>query len=563
MSTTATRHADYSAPARSPVGPERAAPTPTETWLIRALVAAGVALRLRATLSDASLYWGELAAARNIVARSFSRLLLERTAFGQEASYGYLLAQKAVVSLFGPSDVSLRFFSFLTSVIVLGLFVRLTRDYLEGAARVFAVGCLALGVRFVMINPTFKPLASVDVAATLGLMVLAHDLLVRPATLRRSLAAGVIGFLLMWFAEAAALVTVAVVIALIVAAIRAKDTGRIARLMPAFALWIAGAATAAIVTYMVTPPDVRASLHDLYASGAPPAFPHVKGEVLWLWDRLVNAAGREIMQYYAPWAFVVAMAVGIVPLVRRNVDMALLLLLPAVVTILAAAAGLYVFQSLYVAFLFPAFFIFAAAGLDVVRALLARAAPTLGTAWMAACFVIPVWAIVQYPPPYRVEETRPVLAYVRDHRQPGDAIYGFFAASHALAFYGPRYGMQPADVVMGDCHYGEARQYFAELDRFRGRPRLWLIFTHDLPRYRARNEIVNYLNHIGTQRDSIVVGGSGLPSLPSGAWAYLYDLSDSTKLASMTAAAMPLLRNVPADQQYRCGVGLISPSEKP
>jgi len=526
--------------------------------LVLVAVAIGVLLRTWQFVGDTSLYWGELALARNIEARSLIRLLTERTAFGQGSAFGYLAMQKAIVSVFGSNELTHRLFPFLASVLSLWLFRKLANLYLTGSARVFAVVSFALGFPFILITSPFKPLCTVDTAATLVLFLVAHDLLSHPATIKRSVRAGVLGFAMMWFAEAAAILSVALVAVLCLSAIRQRNWTQCATWLPAFAFWLVGAAAAPWLAYGMTDAATRAVLHDLYAGGTLPALPHLWTQAIWLWNRMYDALGPDLFHYRMRTAYIVIIVLGLWPLWQQRSMRALLLLAPIVAAVVASGFGWYIFQSFYLAFLFPYFFVLSAMGLDFVRQQLSKLAAPAGLAWMAGWTLLPVAAIAQYPPPYRVEEMKPVLQYVRAHWQPGDALYGFFATSHALAFYGPKLGFQTSDMLVGTCHHGEAHKYFEEVDTFRGRPRVWAVFTHDLARYQARAEVLNYLNRIGTLRDSVINGPPALPTFVVGAWAYLYDLSDSTKLASVTAQTMPLLRPTKASRGFMCGGGMLA-----
>ena len=288
----------------------------------------------------------------------------------------------------------------------------------------------------------------------------------------------------------------------------------------------------------------------------------MKTQIIWLWTRITSVLGPESLHYLAPRASAAIIALGAILMIRRERDACLVLVAPMCTAVLASAFKFYIFRGPYLTFLLPSFFILAAAGVEAIRNRLATVSRPLGVAWMLACMSIPIGAIAQYPPPYRLQEMKPVLAYVSEHRQNGDGIYAFFAAWHAMWYYGPRYGLSPGTYVLGECHDGEAEKYFAELDQFRGKPRVWVIVVHDRGRYQAREEIVNYLARIGTLRDSIVITRPPLAPYVIGAYGYLYDLSDSTRLASTTAAEMPLLRPRRSKAGPTCG-GIRSSAETP
>jgi hypothetical protein len=143
-----------------------------------------------------------------------------------------------------------------------------------------------------------------------------------------------------------------------------------------------------------------------------------------------------------------------------------------------------------------------------------------------------VMAIANKPPPYVVEQFKPVLAYVQSHRQAGDRIYVYSNAYQAVARYGPQFGLATGDYVLGMCNERDNRPFLAEVEQFRGARRGGVIAASVPDFYPARHGIANYLQAIGARRDSI-----SLPSAPpmSPVSAELYDLSDTMRLRAATA----------------------------
>jgi hypothetical protein len=128
------------------------------------------------------------------------------------------------------------------------------------------------------------------------------------------------------------------------------------------------------------------------------------------------------------------------------------------------------------------------------------------------------------PPVYRIEETKPLLRAVAARRRPGDAVYVYYGAAHAVAFYGPGYGLRPGDYFQGGCHRGYVAAYRREIDGFRGRRRLWVIFSHALPRLGEEAAILAHLDRLGGLVLALRVPPHSR-TLGHPAEAFLYDLS--------------------------------------
>ena len=525
--------------------------------LLSGLVAAGVALRLWQYFAGASLVLGEIALARNLTERSVLRLLAEPLSFDQNGAYGYLLILKATISTLGTGELAMRFVPALAGMAALALFVRLARQIIAGPPLLVTVAAFALGVPFLVYTGQIKPYGTMEVAVSLAYSHLALNWLGgepdRPAIMRT----GIGGLGLLWLAQSAILAAIGVGVALAVATLIRQRPAGLRALAPVLGLWGLGGIASVLSYFHTMDAGTRATFRSLFVGGYLPPFPHAKAQVVWLWRVLTEAAGGQF-HYWLPGAFVVAVGLGAFWLFRRNRATLLILLGPVVAAVLASAVGFYPFRLHYLFFVFPAFFVLAGVAVDQVWRFLGTRARPADSIWIAGCLAVPVLALVQNPPVSRLQEMKTVLAHVRDRRQASDAIYVYFGARQAITYYGPRYGFTPADFVVGACHRGQPRGYFREIDQFRGRPRVWALFTHDRGRLRERAEVLNYLDRIGTVRDSIAIVGPPLPPFSVGAFGYLYDLSDATRLASATSDNAPLLQEVTPDPRFPCSSGPIA-----
>lgn len=156
---------------------------------------------------------------------------------------------------------------------------------------------------------------------------------------------------------------------------------------------------------------------------------------------------------------------------------------------------------------------------------------------MALLFAGPAWAFVRVPPPHFVEDHKTVLAFVREHRQPGDAVYVYCYAVEAVERYGAEYGLATSAYRVGGCSAEDRRAFLRDVDRYRGLPRVWVIAGAVPPFQPPRATIENYLSTIGVRRLSVAVP-SEKPLFPVSAT--LFDLSDPARLEAASAATFPL-----------------------
>jgi hypothetical protein len=239
---------------------------------------------------------------------------------------------------------------------------------------------------------------------------------------------------------------------------------------------------------------------------------------------------------------------------RRDRRSAMLLAAPLVVALGGSAAQLYPFKERLVLFLIPSLLLLTAIGFtELAREL--RSARRFALAAAAATTLVlalDARALRAAPPVYRREEITPAIAYLEEHRRAADALYVYYGAVPAFQFYAARDSISAKSYSLGGCHRGDPQSYLPELDVFRGRARVWVLFAHELPRLRERELMTGYLGDIGIVRDSVVGAGRGVDGAATRASLYLYDLSDSTRHRSATAGRSPALSQPKLDPRLRC-----------
>jgi hypothetical protein len=206
---------------------------------------------------------------------------------------------------------------------------------------------------------------------------------------------------------------------------------------------------------------------------------------------------------------------------------------PIVAGLAAAVIGLLPFRHRLALHAVWPILVFAIAGLEAVesrlRARRLRFAPAVAP--LAAAPLVLIVLLAARPPHSSGQETRPVIEELALRWKAGDGLYVYCGARHAIAFYGPRHGL---DVwAASDCNYDEPRAYLRDVDAFRGRSRVWF-FSMLFPGVDA-TIVRSYLRTIGKEEE-VISGVSVAGEGGRGIDVYRYDLSDPTKLAAITAA---------------------------
>ncbi len=508
------------------VSPTDARLTAREWTAVGLLLALGAALRLWQYAADTSLWLDELAVARNVINRSLPELLLTPLDFDQVAPRGFLFVEKLVVWIFGDSDLALRLFPLLCGLSALGLFWAIARRTLQSAAQILALALFACGIPFILLGSQVKQYA-VDLAVALLLIRLTLPLSEAGGSWRRGIALGAVGVLAVWFSHAAVLVLAGLGASLLVLAWYERRP--LGALRWTLVLWFAGCAGATMVSFAATTPAMRDHLRRFWAQGFLPLPPWPLPALRWLWGRYRDLLGTGGLRYPWPGLYALLSLAGLGMIWQRDRRAATLLIGPMIATLMASAVQQYPFGGRLANFFLPVLLL----GIAEATWWLARRIPsrlcTVRALTLSGAVALPVWAIATNPPVYRIEEMKPLLAAVRARWTPGDVVYVSYGAAHAMRFYGPLYGFTHDDYVLGGCHRQHRENYPREIDRFRGQPRVWIVFSHLLGRFDELTPIVNHLDSIGRRLDHIAVASQLSGHAPT-VQAYLYDLSGSPRI---------------------------------
>lgn len=529
------------------------------------LLGLGAALRLWQYAGNPTLWMDELALGNNLLTRPLGLLLGTPLADGQVAPPGFLIVSRAAVVAFGSSEYALRLFPLLCSLASLPLFARLATRLLRPPAALLAIALFALSPGIAIYAAEGKQYAT-DVLVTLALTELTLWWLAAPGA-RRSVALAVGGVVGVFLSQPAVFLLAGLGAALVVGTPRGDRRKPLAPM----AFWVTGAVLSVVHARSRMSSGLMNYMHWFWQEGFLPWPVTSLEDALWPLRTLAGLFGLGL-GYPWPWAYLTLVACGLVSLFRRARRVALLLAGPIAVTLLAAVAQVYPFQLRLVLFLVPGFVLLVAegAGLIAERAgqMVERAPGRAVRALLLPAVAAPVAvSLVRNPPVWHLDEMRPVFAELQRRRQPEDAVYAYYPSWQAVRYYGPRYGLGFEAVEIGACHPRDLHDYLRELDRYRGR-RVWILFASSARRLGERQAMTAYLDAIGVRRDAIEGPPTNRPGAISAreriesrfrTGAYLYDLTDPSRLASTTADRPSLPPAVQMPGGPRCVYGPVVP----
>lgn len=530
----------------------------TPDRVIPALLLAGAALRLWQYAANPALWLDELAAAHNVITRPLPGLLTEPLSDGQIAPPGFLVVSRALVVAFGSSEYVLRLFPLFCSLAALPVMARVARRALAPTGAVLAVALFSLSAGVAVFAADAKQYPC-DVLVILLLTDLALGWLGAP-TRGRLVALAAAGVLLAWFSQPAVFVLAGLGAALLLDG-PAKQRRA---LVPLLVIWAGVAALSLAYARSRMSPGLASFMTWFWREGFMPWPPRSVWDVLWPFAA-VRGVFDELLDFPWPTLYLALALVGAVSLTRRRRAEALLLLLPVCLTLAAAIAHAFPFRVRVVLFVVPTLLLLVAEGAWRLGTLLRPR--LLEHLVPLAAALPPLVMLARNPPVWRFDDARPVFAELERQRRPGDVVYVYYPSWQAIRFYGPRYGLPLEGVELGTCQ-PELRDYLRELDRYRGRDRVWFVNAFEPPRIGETALMLAYLDAIGlrtatiegppTNRPGALASGRRLVARP-GTYAHLYDLSDPVRLASTTAE----LRQLPPSVKFvgvpRCRYGPIIP----
>jgi hypothetical protein len=277
-----------------------------------------------------------------------------------------------------------------------------------------------------------------------------------------------------------------------------------------------------------------------------PVPPHSLADLEWIPRALVKMFSNP---FGLPFPIVAATVflIGLIALFLKNKRHLLMLVAPIALTMLASGAHKYPFGRRLLLFLIPSALLVLAAGLEFILEKKRPYSILVAGAIIALLLVRPAGgATNNMLHPHSRQDIRPIMAYVRDHRQAGDVVYVYHHQRESFQYYATKYGFHENEYVLGIDARDKSKSrvdwhaYETDLDQLRGRERVWLTFSHvrRIQGVREDEFMLQYVSKLGPMLDRIAPEDASSVSeaeeaeqaesgdfTPAPASAYLYDLS--------------------------------------
>ena len=468
------------------------------SWAFWLVVAVGVLLRILRYADNRSLWLDEAFLALNVREKSLGDLLGPLD-FLQSAPAGFLVLEKAIVTILGDDGYGLRALPLAASIAALVLFRGVAVRLLPPFAALLAVTLFAFNDALLYQAAEAKHY-SLDVAVSVGLVyvylvVAPSD---EPIDRRRLFWLTVAGALALWLSFPAVLVVGAIfatLIARVVTSTRAQASiGAILVAGTALLVMFAG-------VYALSRGNVeRLSDRIFVENGDDRTVDPLVADVHEVWSMFVEPGGFLNGTHGLAALLALVGTVGLV--LRRDVTRLALLPLPIALAFAAALVDRYPLGSRYSFFLVPFVILLVAQGaLELVSS--SRRAVLIGSALALFLAGPPVVVGVTnvFDPPER-QAIKPLLAHMAANWRKGDTMFVYRNAQYALRYYtecddcepsgfpwpariappspgheqfAPALESIPPVILVGSQN---GRDPVDEVKRLPARGRVWLLFSH-------------------------------------------------------------------------------------
>lgn len=507
--------------------------------VVGVVLLAGALLRTAQFVSAGSLWHDEIRLAMNVEERGLVDLVSRPLDHDQVAPIGFLALLEAATTVFGASERALRAGPWLLGLAALFLFWRVSRRFLSPISVITGLAVFAFAIGWIWFGTSPKQYGA-DITVTLLLVWLALRWRDDPADLRLGVLGGIGGGAAILLSHPAVIVAFLIALVLVVMWWRSEPRLPAAPVAALTSGWAAGALLVTISSLVTLDGGTDTFMREFHAEGFPPSPADPIAFLLWAPRQLAEALGVGL--YIQPggplWIHVGILcalaAVGLIYLARRHPRFALLLSIPILAGILAAAAQLLPFRVRLAVYAAWPVLVFSMWGIEAIwRSLPGRSRHVATVLAVLVAVPLVLLSTLALRPPLPTQESRGILTELDRRREPNDTIYVACGGRYAVEYYGESAGI--GDWDPGECH-DDLRAYLHEIDAFRGRPRVWVFQTQSHGEAEALKE---YLATIGVVRDSIPD-----PWRFGMADAFLYDLSDADRLASATAETFPIQEEV-------------------
>jgi hypothetical protein len=481
---------------------------PRSELLITLLVAVGCVLRLRAWSVGGSLWLDEVYLALNITGRSFAGLW-QPLDYDQGAPVGFLMLVKAATALFGEGERALRLVPLAAGLLALLAFPRVARAALPATGAAFAVALVAVSPKLISYSAELKQYSSdALITVLLGALTLPHFGPGEPPRTGRLALAGAVA---VWFSHPALFVLAGWGLTLFLVAASRNDRPAIRRLIVVGAAWLASFAVCwwFCLRSLAANHYLLSYWNQFFAPAPPRSIEQLGWYVRAATVPLENPGGMLLADVSFAVPAALLFGVGLAAIWVRRPGLAVALVAPLAITLVASAGRLYPFGGRLLLFATPLLYLGLGAGAAAALAGPAGPAGALSRCVVAAVALAPAGTAVQHAVrPKTVEDHRAAVAHMAERWQPGDRVIVSGMARAAWRYYGRLAGLDVESAEIGRIERGDWNSVRDAVALARGRDRVWAFVAHE--RYGNHKALTWQLDQVGRRLHGFAAPGTAV-----------------------------------------------------
>lgn len=333
-------------------------------WLAFLAIAAGIFVRVAVYLQNRNLMIDEANVARNLYERGFAALAMPLS-YEQYAPPVFLWITKCFTSLINYGEPALRLFPLLAGIASLFVLYRILKELQAGKAAWYAIALMAVGYIFIRYSSELKQYMG-DVLVVLSLILLALRInITTTATRRFAVLWIIIGSLAVWASMPSVFVLAAIGCYYWLQGKGYKSFNTTVMLVGISAVWVLQ-----FVFYYLTILKEQANstyLQNFHMEYFLFATPGNKDELLHNWNvvnGLLNEAGG--FTFLANTLHLLFIAIAIIAAIRKKDNRILLIIIPLMAVVVAAALNQYSLIPRVALFTMPLMLILVAMGFNTI-----------------------------------------------------------------------------------------------------------------------------------------------------------------------------------------------------
>ncbi len=393
------------------------------TWYLAAI---GVFFQINHYLDNLSLWGDEAWLALDLIRRSLSEIFFNKnlSPYYSTPPVGFLLIEKNFMFLFGSNECAFRLFPFICGLTSIFLYRNLLKNYFTSTVTIIALLFFIFCNPWIFYSAQLKQYSS-DVLITMIIYSLIFNYLLKPMRLSHLILLSLAGVFCLIFSHPSILIMGGIALAQIV--LLQGNRKLLKRHMVVYFSWFLCFSALYLIYFHSNFANARMMSYQNENFLNITQFQQLGAKILGVFN---NPAGLS----FSGLVFSVFL-IGIFQSFKTNNKVALQLIMPLILTVVAAFLHKYPFHGRFLLFAIPILFIFIAEGFTFLfeRKIFGS---ILSISLLLLVLVQPISeACLHVINPRYIAEIRPLLTYLKSKQQKGDSLYLNNEAQYAYAYY--------------------------------------------------------------------------------------------------------------------------------